>query len=153
MLLALLLYPLLRAIALRWWVSGVRFADITAISHLRAGTVYGIYAAFLGIALAVTLVGFGVIFAVTMGFVFGTDLPISGSGQVLLLVVVGVLYLLLMLGLSALYRGIVQFQIWQLAVDSLALTNTATLDHVVAQGAASSPFGEGLADALDVGGF
>src|SRR4051812_16517682 len=48
MLLALLLYPVLRAIVLRWWVSGVRFGNITAISHLRTGAVYGTYATFFG---------------------------------------------------------------------------------------------------------
>jgi uncharacterized membrane protein YjgN (DUF898 family) len=140
---------------LRWWASGVRFGDITAVSHLRTAAVYGTYAAFGGLAIGLAIVGIGVIFAIVLGLAlnFGLALEESSTAQVSLLVAMGCLYMVLMLGLSALYRGIVQLRLWRLSIDSLELSNTAALDRVMAQGGPSSPFGEGLADALDAGGL
>ena len=43
--------------------------------------------------------------------------------------------------------------LWRLSVESPELEGFEALDHVTADGAASSAVGEGLADALDVGGF
>ena len=37
---AVLLYPLFQTVSLRWWISGLRFGDITVRSRLKAGQVY-----------------------------------------------------------------------------------------------------------------
>ena len=42
---------------------------------------------------------------------------------------------------------------WDGTVEAVELPGIQVLNHVRAQGAASSPFGEGLADALNVGGL
>src|ERR1043165_3414302 len=34
------LYPAFQAMVLRWWISGLRFGELTATSHLRTGAVY-----------------------------------------------------------------------------------------------------------------
>jgi hypothetical protein len=57
------------------------------------------------------------------------------------------------LGYSTIYRATIMLALWQLAVESLQLSGLSTLDRVKARGQASSPLGEGLADALNVGGF
>ena len=62
-------------------------------------------------------------------------------------------YAVMMLGYSALHQAVVQLSLWQLSVDSLDIAGTSVLDQVAARGTPSSPFGEGLADALDVGGL
>jgi hypothetical protein len=58
-----------------------------------------------------------------------------------------------MLGFSAIYQATVKLSLWRCGVESIALTGTAALDHVKAGGTPSSAVGEGLADALNVGGF
>src|SRR5580704_280070 len=39
----LLLYPVFQAVKLRWWVSGLRFGDVTVTSRLRIRQVYRVY--------------------------------------------------------------------------------------------------------------
>jgi hypothetical protein len=53
---------------------------------------------------------------------------------------------------SALYQVAVKLAVWQVAVESLDIANFQVVEQVKAEGTLSSPFGEGLADALDVGG-
>jgi hypothetical protein len=53
----------------------------------------------------------------------------------------------------AIYQATVKLSLWRCGVESIALTGTAALDHVKAGGTPSSAVGEGLADALNVGGF
>jgi len=63
------------------------------------------------------------------------------------------LYVTTMLGFSAIYQGTVKITLWRSGVESLTLTGADALDRVDAEGAPSSAVGEGLADALNVGGF
>ena len=44
-------------------------------------------------------------------------------------------------------------RLWQVAVESMLISNLAALDHVQATEATSSAVGEGLADALGTGGI
>jgi hypothetical protein len=45
------------------------------------------------------------------------------------------------------------FSLWQLGMESLQLSGLSALDRVKASGGPSSALGEGLADALNVGGY
>jgi hypothetical protein len=47
----------------------------------------------------------------------------------------------------------VKLGVWRCVVDTLEVANTVVLDRVSAAGEPSSPVGEGLADALNVGGI
>ena len=38
-----LLYPVFQAVKLRWWISGLRFGEVTVTSRLRVGQVYRVY--------------------------------------------------------------------------------------------------------------
>jgi hypothetical protein len=58
-----------------------------------------------------------------------------------------------MLGFSTIYQGTVKLTLWRCGVESIALEGAAALDRVKAEGTPSSAVGEGLADALNVGGF
>jgi len=51
------------------------------------------------------------------------------------------------------YRATVQLSTWRWSVQSLDLQGLAVLDSVKAEGGPSSAVGEGLADALNVGGI
>ena len=62
-------------------------------------------------------------------------------------------YVIVALGYSTIYRATVLLSLWQLGMESLQLSGLEALDRVKAVGKASSPLGEGLADALNVGGY
>jgi hypothetical protein len=51
------------------------------------------------------------------------------------------------------YQVIVKLRLWRLSFETAELSGLEALDRVNAAGAPSSAFGEGLADALDVGGL
>src|ERR1044072_867736 len=68
------LYPAFQAMVLRWWISGLRFGELTVASHLRTGAVYSLYWRFVWMSmLAGVGVGLlaGVAFLVVGGIGFG----------------------------------------------------------------------------------
>jgi hypothetical protein len=57
------------------------------------------------------------------------------------------------LGFSTIYRATVMLSLWQLGMESLQLSGLSALKRVKASGRPSSALGEGLAEALNVGGY
>jgi hypothetical protein len=150
---AALLYPAFQAMLLRWWVSGLRLTGLTAASRLRTAQIYGIYLRFLGYAIAFAIV-VGVAGAVGYGLFQAT----FGAEQSELAEVAGIAasvagYVVIMLGYSTIYQVTVKLRLWRAALESIELSGIRALDRVKARGAPSSPYGEGLADALNVGGI
>lgn len=146
-------YPIFQAIMWRWWTSGLRFGDVAVVSRLRTSQVYGVYARFLGFASLFTLlvVLVGGIGAYAFGQVVG-EVKTQG-GEILATVAIVVSYMVVMIGYSIIYQVTVRLGIWRSVAESLDLSGLAALEHVTAAGQASSPVGEGLADALNVGGI
>src|ERR1043165_8957259 len=72
------LYPAFQAMVLRWWISGLRFGELTVTSHLRNGTVYGLYWRFVWMSLVLALV-VGVVGFFAAKVVFGAN--VSAGGQ------------------------------------------------------------------------
>ena len=143
------LYPAFQAMVLRWWIAGLRFGDLTVTSHLRTGAVYSLYFRFMLIALAASVaivVGGGIAVAIVRaldgasGSVLGIALLIAG-------------YAIVALAYSTIYQATVRWRLWKSGVESVELAGVEVLDRVRAAGAAGSPVGEGLADALNVGGI
>ena len=64
-----------------------------------------------------------------------------------------VFYVMTMLGFSTIYQGTVKLALWRHGVESVEIDGLPVLDHVKAEGGPSSAVGEGLADALNVGGL
>jgi uncharacterized membrane protein YjgN (DUF898 family) len=148
-----LLYPAFQAIVLRWWVSGLRFDSMAATSRLRIRQMYGLYLRFMGYSLL-----FGLIISVAAIFATGIlhALFQAGGGTIVEAggVAAGVIgYVLIMLAYSTVYQVVVKLRLWKLSFETAALSGLAALDNVKAAGLPSSAFGEGLADALDVGGL
>ena len=150
---AALLYPAFQAIVLRWWTSGLRFGDIALRSKLRMRDVYGAYARFLGYALLFSLLI--AILAVpalaAVGWLTGGRHGTGGELAATAVLLVG--YVAIALGFSTIYRATVLLSLWQLGMESLQLSGLGALERVKATGRASSALGEGLADALNVGGY
>jgi uncharacterized membrane protein YjgN (DUF898 family) len=151
---AALLFPVFQAMMLRWWLSGLRLDGLTIASQLRTAPIYGAYLRFLWygflFVLAAGLVGIIVFLA------FGTLVDSLAGGELAEIAWAAAAvayYVAIMLGFSAIYQATVKLSLWRCGVESIALTGTAALDHVKAGGTPSSAVGEGLADALNVGGF
>ena len=149
----LLLYPIFHAMFLRWWASGLRFGDIVVTSKLRTGQIYRIYLRFLWYAFLWTLVGIvvGVVGTLVVGAIVGKDVTILG--EIFATTAAIGLYVAMALGYSTIYQAIVKLGVWRCVVDTLEVANSVVLDRVSAAGEPSSPVGEGLADALNVGGI
>jgi uncharacterized membrane protein YjgN (DUF898 family) len=151
-LMALMLYPVFQAMVLRWWASGLRFGDLSMTSRVRTGSVYGAYARFIGLSIAYSI-AVGTLMGMVLGLV-GVTLSADSENKEIGNAVVGLVsYVIFMVGSSAIYQVTVRLALWRLIVESLDIANISTLDRVTAQGQPSSPFGEGLADALNVGGL
>jgi uncharacterized membrane protein YjgN (DUF898 family) len=147
-----LLYPVFQTIVTRWWLSGLRFGALTVRSKLRIRDVYRAYMRFLWYAIVFSIVlslltvivavGFAAISTKIPGFtdVGGAALALGG-------------YVVAALGFSTIYRATVLLSFWQLGLESIQLSGAEMLDKVAASVRSGSPFGEGLADALNVGGY
>ncbi|HVV63385.1 MAG TPA: DUF898 family protein [Pseudolabrys sp.] len=151
---AAILYPAFQAVVLRWWMSGLRFGEIEVSSRLKTRHVYGAYFRFLWWALLFSLGTslFAAPVALIVAKIAGSDSAsmrreIVTSGALL----IG--YVIVALGYSAIYRATVKLSLWQLGAESLQLSGLAALDKVKSTGRPSSALGEGLADALNVGGY
>jgi uncharacterized membrane protein YjgN (DUF898 family) len=151
---AALLYPAFQALTQRWWIAGLRFGEVSVSSQLRTGDMYRAYLRFLI---------HGIVFALAMAFVASSTLGAwdlmkdsiaSQKMQELLAAgafVVG--YVIIALGYSTIYQATVKLALWRFSMDSAELSGVAALEHVRAVGRPTSALGEGLADALHVGGF
>jgi uncharacterized membrane protein YjgN (DUF898 family) len=147
-----LLLPAFHAMVMRWWIGGIRFGEIVAFSHLRTRDVYLAYLRFIGYFVAFMLVlAVGVFFALILLGAFAEDGAIL-TEFLTVAMMVGT-YVVFMLGLITLYNAVVTLSVWRLTADSVALSDTAPIGRVKAQGDASSPLGEGIADVLNLGGI
>jgi uncharacterized membrane protein YjgN (DUF898 family) len=149
-----LLLPAFHAMSVRWWISGIRFGEIAAVSHLRTRDVYAAYLRFAGWALVFALaILIAIYFAFDLkGLMFDGDRS-KASEIATVLMVVG-FYIVSAFGLITLYQTMVRLQVWRHAADTLELAGyKSALAHVHAVGDAGSPLGEGIADVLNVGGL
>jgi len=147
------LYPIFQTILLRWWVSGLRFGDVAVKSQLRIARVFGVYARFFGYAALFTAVA-GILVSVGA---FGLSKVVRGlssmRGEIITTVLSLGAYAAIALGYWTIYQATVKLGVWRCVVESLEISNSAVLEQVAAAGEAASPVGEGLADALNVGGI
>jgi uncharacterized membrane protein YjgN (DUF898 family) len=158
------LYPAFHAMTLRWWLSGLRLGPIEAVSHLQIGQVYRAYLRFLryagtfaGVAVTLLFLGFASL-GLIMIWLFPDLWTRTTTGSALAAETMGVIavigsYVFTVLGLTAIYQVVVKLGLWRLGAETLALSNADALANVKAAGRPASPVGEGLADALHVGGF
>jgi len=151
---AALLYPAFQALILRWWSSGLRFGELEMRSSLRTRQVYGAYMRFLWYAIlfSIVMAVIGFIALVAVGLLAGNDKTGTG-GEIVATGILLVGYVVAALGFSTIYRATVMLSLWQLGMESLQLSGLSALDRVKASGGPSSPLGEGLADALNLGGY
>jgi uncharacterized membrane protein YjgN (DUF898 family) len=138
---------------MRWWIAGLRFGPIAATSHLRTGQVYRVYLRFIArvlmFALATLVLAAAAFTAIGIIGVFAAP----EVKQLIVSAISLLLYVFVALGLSTIYQVTVPFAMWRLGAQTAELSGVEALEAVRASGAASSALGEGLADALGVGGI
>jgi uncharacterized membrane protein YjgN (DUF898 family) len=150
----MLLYPVFQAMMLRWWTSGLQFGPLTVTSHLRTGPVYRVYVRFLCYVLLFTLLAVvaGTVCLFVIGVLLRDDQHSSLAEYLATMIFVGG-YVVAALGFSTIYQVVVKLGLWRLAAETAELSGAIVLESVNAAGAPSSAVGEGLADALNVGGI
>jgi uncharacterized membrane protein YjgN (DUF898 family) len=147
------LYPVFHTIVLRWWVSGLRFGDVAVRSDLRIARVFGIYARFFGYAILFTAIAGILLVAGAFGLSKIAGAFSSMRGEIITTVLSLGAYAAMALGYWTIYQATVKLGVWRCVIESLEVSNLAALEEVPAAGEAASPIGEGLADALNVGGI
>ena len=150
---AVLLFPIFQAMLLRWRLSGLRFGKLSVRSDLLKRRIYGAYARFLLYAFLFTLLA-GLVAAVGLVILGSLSYSRGGVSFEIAGVVAGVaFYVIMMLGYSTLYQATVKLALWRHGVDSIEIDGLSVLERVKATGRPSSAVGEGLADALNMGGI
>ena len=148
-----LLYPIFQAIVLRWWVSGLRFGEVSLRSRLRIAQVFKIYARFFGYAVVFTLIAAALVASMALGLPKISGEPDSMRSELITTAFGLGAYVAIALGYSTIYQGTVKLGLWRCVIESLDVSNVEALEQVAAGGGPASPVGEGLADALNVGGL
>jgi uncharacterized membrane protein YjgN (DUF898 family) len=153
-----LVYPVYQAIAMRWWLGGLRLGGAAAASALRIGRYYGVYLRYvLYLALFTAVFGavvFGLPLIAGINLMSG-ELESDDASTFFSVATMGaaiVAYVIYLLGASTIYHVVLKMRLWQAAAESMLITGYATLGHVRADAAESTAVGEGLADALGGGG-
>jgi uncharacterized membrane protein YjgN (DUF898 family) len=148
-----LLYPIYHAILLRWWVSGLRFGDVAVRSRLHIAQVFGVYARFFGYATLFTVIAGTLLVIGAFGLSKIIGGPFSMRDEIITTVLSLGAYAAIALGYWTIYQATVKLGVWRCVIESLEVSNLVALGQVAAAGEAASPVGEGLADALNVGGI
>jgi uncharacterized membrane protein YjgN (DUF898 family) len=152
MLIGGLLYPVFQAVLLRWWISGLRFGQVTVTSRLRIWQIYRTYLRFILYQFVFTLIA-GIMGGMSVATVLSIIRP-AHSANLNAIAAAGIsliLYVVVMIGTSTIYQVVVAAGLWRLGAQSAELSGTQALDGVRASGMPVSALGEGLADALGVG--
>jgi uncharacterized membrane protein YjgN (DUF898 family) len=149
-LLAIILYPAFQAIVMRWWLAGLRLGDATTTSDLRIRKYYGAYVRYILYLLAFAaimsvLAGIGI----AAGHAIGIDLAkLFAPKNTFTTIAAAGWSVVAMLVTSAIFQVVIKFRMWQVAAESIVVTNLASLGDAQASDASASAVGEGLADAI-----
>ncbi|GLK55986.1 uncharacterized membrane protein YjgN (DUF898 family) [Methylopila capsulata] len=146
-------FPLLNAIEFRWWATACRIGAAQARCDLGLFAFLKTYIVFFG---ALLLLGLGV--AAVGGALFASgafaDLIDFERAPSPIVIVLGLaLYLGAALGASALWQLIGARGLWRKSFESVAILGLADLAAAQSAAPPANAFGEGVADALDFGGF
>ena len=141
----------------RWWISGIRFGEVTVESRLQPGAFTDLYWKVIGWYMVLGT-GFSILIgsAVTSVIRFSPEAaknPDQIMTSIPLLVVTVIGYLALALGLGVIVRLYLTRDLWARVVQTTDVHNIAAAANVAAKGDLASAVGEGIADGLDVAGF
>jgi len=154
------LYGYYKAVEWRWWVSGIRFGDVSVESKLESDALMDLYWKVVGwyflliIALSIVIGGAAALTA-SFGGMSAEELAAPGglTRAMPMLVVTVISYLAVVLALTVVLRLYLMRDVWARVLQTTVVTNLAAAANVAARGDLATAVGEGIADGLDIAGF
>ncbi|MGA0531970.1 DUF898 family protein [Hansschlegelia sp. KR7-227] len=153
--------PLYQAVEYRWWANGCRIGPAAARCDLGLFAFFGVYVRFLLVMLLFSAIVGLVIFAIVLAvgglpaiqeMAESAESAGSGAGVVLAIVTVAA-YFLFVMGAAGLWQLFGARSLWRRSFESVAITGLPALMAAQSLEPVAGAFGEGVADALDFGGF
>ena len=150
------IYGRFKAIEWRWWISGIRFGEVSFESDLPAGGLYDLYWKIIGWYVLIS-VAFGAYLiacaSVFVGFGNMARLAARTQGNISLTIATVIGYLGIIIALNVAIRVYLLRDLWARAASSATVYRLEAAGNVAAKGDLASALGEGLAGSLDVVGF
>ena len=152
------IYGAYKAIEWRWWVSGIRFGDVSFESSLRRGAMIGLYWKVIGWVILLTVMlmiwisaAVGIAYLLSDFKDAAPEKLLSVSQQPPVLIGLGVGYLAIVLLTWMVIRIYLIHDVWQRVAKSVTAHNVAAAYNVTTRGSPVGALGEGLAGSLDMG--
>jgi uncharacterized membrane protein YjgN (DUF898 family) len=152
------IYAAYKAIEWRWWVSGIRFGDVSFESDLKRGALIGLYWKVIGwMVLVIVVLMIWVSAVLGIAYVLtGINGPVSDkllsvTQQLPVLIGYGVGYLASVLVIWMVIRIYLIHDVWRYVAESATVHNVAAAYNVTTQGETVGALGEGFAGSLDMG--
>lgn len=149
------LVPVYMAIEYRWWANGCSVGPAAARCDLGLFAFFKVYLGYFGVVLLFSLVvgaiGGGLAFVLKLNGVFEATEP--GPAQYALMAGGVLVYFVIALTFAALWQLFGIRPIWRKSFESVEIFGLNELMAAQSQAPAASAFGEGIADAIDFGGF
>jgi uncharacterized membrane protein YjgN (DUF898 family) len=149
-------YGAFKAVEWRWWISGIRFGEVSFESDLSSGALYGLYWKVIGWFVLVLLL-FAVFIVACSFWILGFgDLSHLGDrfrASTAMMVVFGIGYLGFILAMNVVLRIYLLRDVWARVAASSTAFRLEAAANVAAKGELADALGEGFANGLDVVGF
>jgi uncharacterized membrane protein YjgN (DUF898 family) len=150
------IYGAFKAIEWRWWISGIRFGDVSFESDLSSNALYGLYWKVIGWFLLIFVLFTAYIFAcvgLVVGFGNAANIAARMQGNIAMTVAIVAGYLGLILAMNVVLRIYLLRDVWARAAASATAFRLEAAANVAAKGDLANALGEGLAGGLDIVGF
>jgi len=150
------MYGSFKAIEWRWWISGIRFGEVSFESDLSSDALYGLYWKVLGWSVLIALLF--VVYLITctwwiIGFSDVSDIASGLQTSTAMTAAIFVGYLGSILAVNVALRVYLLRDVWARAAASTTVFRLEAAANVAAKGELASALGEGLAGGLDIVGF
>jgi len=149
-------YGAFKAVEWRWWISGIRFGEVSFESDLSSGALCGLYWKVIGWFVLVVLLFAAFIVACSFWILGFGDLSHLGDrlrASTAMMVVFGIGYLGLILAMNIVLRIYLLRDVWARVAASATAFRLEAAANVAAKGELADALGEGFANGLDVVGF
>ena len=150
------IYGAFKAIEWRWWISGIRFGEVSFESDLPTGALYGLYWKVIGWYVLISM-AFGVYLIACAGIFIGfgnlAHVAARSQGNIGMTIASVIGYLGIIIAMNVAIRVYLLRDVWARAASSTTIYHLEAASNVAAKGDLADALGEGLAGSLDVVGF
>jgi uncharacterized membrane protein YjgN (DUF898 family) len=150
------IYGAFKAIEWRWWISGIRFGEVSFESDLSTDALYGLYWKVIGWFVLIDVL-FGVYLFAGIGLIVGfgdmAHIAARMQGNIVVTAATVVGYLGIIIAVNVVLRVYLLRDVWARVAASVTAFRLEAAANVAAKGDLADALGEGLAGGLDVVGF